>query len=121
MDDIVSSEYTSLYRDFPDRYEVRSSIDRAHEELRKETGRVLRADASYLLLINFAAMIIAPAERAGKVSVGEMRDSTASDIRIIVREAARISREEEISGHQVIAAVNNVWGRLKTMTYNIWD
>jgi hypothetical protein len=147
VDADVRHQYEILYIEFPDQYGLRYLIDQAAEELQRETdGRFrLREDGRYLLLINFTAMVIGPAERAGKVPAGELRESAGNDIRIILRLAAAtrsIVRSvpvstyaagafggaaaaeipaEEISGHQVVNALTSVWGDLKTMAYNVWD
>jgi hypothetical protein len=121
MDESVEREYERLYREFSDEYELRSSVDQVGEQAQANTGRRLRTDARYLLLINFSEMVIRPADRAQKVSSGELREATRDDILTVVRAAAERARAQEISGHDVINALTTVWGELKTMAYNVWD
>lgn len=121
MDDIVKNEYEKLYKDSRDPYELKPWIDQLASELKGQTGRTLRPDAGYLLLLNFSAVVIQPAELAQRVPVVAFRQDVRNDIRLVVQEAARISNEMEISGHQVINALPSVWAKMKTMAYNVWD
>jgi hypothetical protein len=124
MDGIVEREYETLYRRFPDEYELRYWLDQEAEELLRSTSLRLRADARYLLLINFSEMVLRPAEQAGRVSRGEFRDVARDDIRTLIGVAADLARRldlKEISGHQVLNAIPTIWRGLKTMAYNVWD
>jgi hypothetical protein len=124
MDDVVELEYDVLYREFSDQYELRYWLDQYAEELQGATGLRVRTDARYLLLINFAEMVIRPADRAKKVPPREFREVVRDDMRTVLGAAAEQARRvdaREISGHQIINALPNVWGRLKTMAYNVWD
>jgi hypothetical protein len=121
LDEAVEREYQTLYGAFPDRFDLKSLIDKESKDSERDKDRKLRIDACYLLLINFTEMIIRPAESAGKVPLGTLREATANDIRIIVQEAAKRAETEEISGHQVIDVLANSWRNLKTTAFNIWD
>ena len=124
MDQVVEREYELLYNAFPDQYGLKKWLSEAANEVMAETGQRLRADASYLLLVNFSELVIRPADQAKRVPAGEFREVVRGDIITVVREAASRSHAREtreISGHQVINALTGVWGKLKTMAYNVWD
>jgi len=117
MDEAVARVYDALYKNYNDPYQLRSILERVQEE----THRQLRADARYLLLLNFSAMVIRPAETSGKATAEQMKQATIDDIRTIVGIASRDVREGEISGHEIIKALTSIWTKLKTMAYHVWD
>ena len=117
MDEAVAKYYETRYEGFTDPYGLRSILRTVQEQ----THRQLRADARYLLLLNFTAMVIRPAEASGKATVEEMKKATTEDISTIVGQAFTYRKEGEISGHDIIKALTSVWGKLKTMAYHIWD
>jgi hypothetical protein len=121
LDEAVEREYQILYGTFPDRFDLKPLIDKESRDSERDKDRKLRIDACYLLLINFTEMIIRPAESAGKVPLGALREATANDIRVLIQEAARKTETEEISGHQVIDVLAKSWPNLKTTAFNIWD
>ena len=124
MDEIVEREYENLYHSFRDQYDLRNWVDEADKDLQAQRGQRLRADARYLLLINFAEMVVRPADQAKRVPPGEFREVVHNDILSVVRAAAdraKAADTREISGHEIIDALSGVWGKLKTMAYNVWD
>ncbi len=121
LDEAVEHEYQELYGTFPDRFDLRTLIDKESNESEKDKDHKLRIDARYLLLINFTEMIIRPAGSAGKVPIETLRQAAAEDIRVLVREAAGRTETEEVSGHQVIDVLANSWHSLKTTAFDIWD
>lgn len=124
MDEIVEREYEDLYYSFRDQYDLRNWLDEADKDLQAKRGQRLRADARYLLLINFTEMVIRPADQAKRVPPSEFREVVHNDLLSVVRAAsdrAKAADTREISGHEVINALSGVWGNLKTMAYNVWD
>jgi hypothetical protein len=121
MDEVIERQYEVLYLEFRDRYELKHWIDQATQQVTASTGRRLRADARFLLLLNFTEMVIRPADLAETVRPGEFREAARDDIRTIVGAATERAEAEEISGHALINALTSVWGRLRTVAYNVWD
>jgi hypothetical protein len=121
MDEVIERQYEFLYREFRDQYELKYWIDEVAQQVTASTGRRLRADARYLLLLNFTEMVIRPADLAERVRPGEFREAARDDIRTIVGAAAERAEVEEVSGHALINALTSVWGRLRTVAYNVWD
>jgi hypothetical protein len=113
---------------------VRKAIDDAETRLLESTGRRIRADAKYFLLLNVMNMIVVPVQmRRGGTS--EPLDSyIRSDVGLIVGEASRLQDERErssgsplpmevsseLSGHSVLEAVAANWKNLRLSEFQIW-
>jgi len=88
----------------------------------------LRADAKYFLLINFHHMIIAPLleqqqpseSDKSKVEITSIENSFKSDIDAIITTANDEILSNEISGHQIMRAIDKLWNNLKTTKFEIW-
>jgi hypothetical protein len=83
--------------------------------------RRLRPDARHLLLINLHQMITLPLEYPfGYPDEAPLDRELARDIHIILEEARAESRDEEISGHDIINSLSRVWDKLSTTSRNVW-
>lgn len=121
MDELIEEQYEFLYRKCRDPYRLKHWIDEIAARVAAPMGPRLRADARYLLLVNFTELVIRPAVSAERVRRRDFQQAARDDIRTIVGAATQRAEGEEISGHALINALASVWGSLRTVAYNVWD
>lgn len=87
----------------------------------------LRPDAKLFLLTNLTNLVIAPIARAGgKRRTDAAMKAIASDIKLIISEAARrrasksAGNNSEITSGDIIAATAKLWDKLKINEFKFW-
>jgi len=119
-------EYFRVPRVYPERFAIRNlrTVDEAINEALIELGltRRLRPDARLFLFVNLHQMIALPLAyaQAVQLEVRPVDSMIRDDVRTVLEAAATESKEDEISGHAVLTALNNVWGKLRTVELNVW-
>lgn len=97
---------------------LRKIIDKANSQFAKNR---LRSDAKLFLLLNFGEMVAGPLAKANVPQTTITRD-IEKDIQTVVKLAADIvPASDQISSHQVVSAVNVMWGKMKSLAHKIWD
>lgn len=89
----------------------------------------LRIDAKFFLLVNFHLMVIRPLmiannrywdpSRAERM-IGEMIYPDVEKILARAYELARESDKNEVSGHLVMQAIDEMWSDLEVSSFRIW-
>jgi hypothetical protein len=121
MDELIERQYEYLYLKFRDPYRLKYWIDDIAAKVAAPMGPRLRADARYLLLVNFTELVMRPAVSTGRVRRRDFQRAARDDIHTLVGVAAHHAEGEEISGHALINALTSVWDSLRTVAYNVWD
>lgn len=92
----------------------------------------LRPDAKYFLQVNFVHLVILPiliekenvkneSNENNEIDFHEkLISNIKSDIRSIISESKQSEKEKTISGHSIMNAINNIWGKLETTKMEIW-
>lgn len=81
----------------------------------------VREDARLLLYLNFDIVIFRPLNIITETT--SLLQYIYNDVKIILQEADSLATENksyEISGHQLMLAVSNKWGLLKTLSGDSW-
>lgn len=117
----------------------------AINEAEATQSATLRSDAKYFLLLNLLEMVLFPISivrekrfsepGSSVISEEQMRSDLAHDVREIINEAVNKKNREvaelpwserdkpehrEISGHNVIDAIGNIWNEMKFNDYLYW-
>jgi len=98
-------------------------VDEAVEEAIGELQltRRLRPDARHFLVVNLHQMVTLPLEYPfGPPDAAPIDRDLVGDLRTILEEARTESRDEEISGHDVINSLSKVWNKLSSTARNVW-
>jgi len=105
---------------------IRGSIERSD---RKQD---LRSDAKYFLLVNFHQLVVLPVVehnfypiRDKEINSINLEEAIISDIDLIINESINSKKEndnqeEQVSGHQIMNTINEIWRNLKTTRIDIW-
>ena len=123
MDQTIRQIYSKLYDTYPtspgDVIWVRRAIDDTTSAFAKERKVLLREDAKYFILINFAEMIVSPMRQ--RVEHDRLMHDLKHDTRLLL-ETATLDRKnkEEISGHDIVNALSKNWGELDVMKLDVW-
>jgi len=139
MDEVYRDIYADLYnydygklhlrweileegRWYPYRDNLRLSIESSESTLMEKQNIKLRADAKYLLLVNFWQMIVIPIQMARKSEIKNIQDIVSNDISVLLEEASRNCKSgDEISGHAIINALSRSWKNLKVSNAKLWE
>ena len=115
-----------LYRDIE--YQLirstRRSIDRA------EYSELLRPDGKYFLLVNFHQLIIVPLLEGDDMGIRDLppigpglQNDIDFDLASIIRAAQddrRRGNDGQISGHEIMRAIDGIWLQLRTTKFETW-
>lgn len=100
---------------------IRKSIDNA------DKNNSLRPDAKYFLLVNFLHLIVRPLlknkpfeDYRNKLQFVSLERDIQDDIKKIILNAFELKNEKEISGHQIMKIVDNLWSSLQTTSQKTW-
>jgi len=97
---------------------IKGAID-GYAETRDGFG--IRPDAKYFLIVNFVQVILVPIIAArDSMSTDQLLEDAAADIKVVLDEAAKGSDEREMSSHDIIQSINNVWYQLKLTDALLW-
>ena len=100
---------------------LRKVIDDADAALPLKGLPRLRSDAKYLLLANFAEMILRPVLQAQKAPANLM-SQMEGDIRLLIDDAATHAKgAPSVSAHSIIDALARSWKQLSVMSLKIWE
>lgn len=90
----------------------------------------IRPDAKYFLMLNFVEVILLPIMAArASINRNELLEHADNDIKLILWDAARLSREapsiteeqdEGVTSHNIIQSINNQWNQLKLPNSVLW-
>ncbi|WP_445908871.1 hypothetical protein [Yeosuana sp.] len=85
----------------------------------------LRPDAKMFLVTNFNQMIIKPllvARTENKIDLNQksISEMIQSDLKTILRFTYEIKKEKQASGHDVMKAIDQLWGKLESTKLEIW-
>lgn len=85
----------------------------------------LRPDAKMFLITNFNQMIIKPLLIASTEKIIDLNQKTISemiqsDLKTILRFTTEIKKERQASGHDVMRAIDQLWGELASTKLEIW-
>ncbi|RZA01240.1 MAG: hypothetical protein EOP47_11400 [Sphingobacteriaceae bacterium] len=123
--DYVYDERRMIYPYFRYEYDLIRTIMRAIDQNSK--GLInFRPDAAYFLLVNFHQMIVRPLleVRTYTKFIGnesELNQLINDDIKTIIQTAVnKATPDNEITGHAVMEAINNLWRQLRTTKLEIW-
>ncbi|MDB4926595.1 hypothetical protein [Mucilaginibacter sp.] len=96
----------------------------------QSNDRRVRPDAKYFLLVNFHNMIVRPLleyrpfrnpERIYGDDPLELQVAIENDIKTIIdRTNEEADKDEEISGHAMMKAIDTLWPQLRTTKFEIW-
>lgn len=100
---------------------IRKSINESKPE------KPLRPDAKYFLIVNFYFLIVKPINKNKPKAIEliedffyTLEDDIKSDIATIISVACQETKDEEISGHQIMRTIDKLWKELKTSRLEIW-
>lgn len=90
-----------------------------------DNGFFLRADAKIFLVTNFNQMIIKPliiarTEKQIDLNREELSHIITKDINTILRYTYDHRKENKASGHEIMRAIDNLWGELESSKFEIW-
>lgn len=83
----------------------------------------LRPDARFFLLVNFHLMVVLPlyANPNRPIALPKLKEILDSDVSTILNETSKnLSNDREISGHEVLNTVSNIWKSLKATELQVW-
>ncbi|WP_053990088.1 hypothetical protein [Mangrovimonas sp. TPBH4] len=110
----------SFYTDYDFIKTIRRSIDRA------DTENNLRPDAKYFLMVNFHHLIVRPLMESrleiyfpNHKEFLDLEYSIQTDIGTIISESIK-DNKEDVSGHQIMKTIDNLWRELRTTRLEIW-
>lgn len=123
MDQTIRQIYTKLYDSYPtspgDVDWVRGTISDVTFAFTGEKKVLLREDAKYFILVNFAEMIARPLRE--KVAPDRLAYDLKHDLKLLLDSASFIRKEkEEISGHDIVNALAKNWAELEVMKLDLW-
>lgn len=84
-----------------------------------------RPDAKYFLITNFNNMIIKPIlylvlENDKEISEELLREYVIEDIKTIMHKCLEIKKEDFVSGHDILKAIDLLWPILSSTKLDIW-
>lgn len=90
-----------------------------------EENYPLRPDAKMFLISNFNQMIVKPIiylkqENNIDITTGDLLRTIAKDLNTILKYSLKIKKEEKISGHEMMKAIDNLWPTLESTKYELW-
>ena len=106
---------------------IHTAIDVVGKRVGDETGRTIRSDAKFLLLLNFAEMVARPIAMSHRLPIGQIQRVILDDIALLIQDstthdrAAQRIRGEEITGHDIIDSLSRNWKKLKVSNFKIWE
>ena len=85
----------------------------------------LRPDAKMFLVTNFNQMIIKPIiiaknENSLNLKQYSISEIIEKDVKTILRHTFEIKRDKEASGHDIMRAIDQLWGKLESTKLEIW-
>ena len=85
----------------------------------------LRPDAKMFLVTNFNQMIIKPllvARTENQIDLNQksISEMIQSDLKTILRFTYEIKKERQASRHDVMKAIDQLWGKLESTKLEIW-
>lgn len=100
---------------------IKKSIDNA------DKNNSLRPDAKYFLLVNFLHLIVRPLienrsfeDYRNELQFVSLEEDIQADIKKIILNAFELKNKKEISGHQIMKSVDNLWSSLQTTSEKTW-
>lgn len=90
-----------------------------------DNGFLLRPDAKMFLVTNFNQMIIKPlivakAEKKIELTQKSISEIIKNDLVTIMKFTYEIKKEKKASGHDVMKAIDQLWGKLESTKLEIW-
>lgn len=90
-----------------------------------DNGFLLRPDAKMFLVSNFNQMIIKPmivakAEKHIELNQKSIAEIIKNDLVTIMKFTYEIKKEKQASGHDVMKAIDQLWGKLESTKLEIW-
>lgn len=85
----------------------------------------LRVDAKLFLLTNFNQMIVKPLvhlqdENMIDLSANDLLNTIAQDLNRILYYSLELKKEEKVSGHEIMTAIDKLWQTLESTKYELW-
>lgn len=102
-------------------------IERANEAARELGYDGLRPDAELALYLGFRELVARPVAVVRGERSSELAEIVASDMELVVRQAAEESRGRsdvrgpQLSAHAVINALGRSWDGLRSAYWDLWD
>jgi hypothetical protein len=123
--EFIFEGYLKPERKTPDEYYILRIIRKTINEI--ATEKHLRSDAKYFLIVNFHFLVVKPLckqKPRGRYLLEELYPSLEEDIKndiiLIIKSADEESKDQEISGHQIMQSIDKLWKKLKTTSFEIW-
>lgn len=90
-----------------------------------DNGFFLRPDAKMFLVTNFNQMIIKPliiarAEKQIDLNREQLSNIIKNDLLTILRYTFDTRKETKASGHDVMRAIDKLWGNLESTKFEVW-
>jgi hypothetical protein len=125
MDAAYGEIYERLFNDayreaeFPG-IRVKTVIEHVDASLSASHGVHLRSDAKYMLLVNFADIVVRPIllhDAESAYTVDDMKD----DVHLLATKAVNLRASDgDVSAHQMIDALSKNWNELKLTKVQLW-
>lgn len=90
-----------------------------------DNGLKLRPDAKLFLVTNFNQMVVKPLliareEKQLNISRESLANNIKNDLLAIIKYSVGIKKESQVSGHEVMRAIDELWGNLESTKFEIW-
>lgn len=85
----------------------------------------LRSDAKLFLLTNFNQMIVKPLvhlqdENSIDITSSDLLNTISRDLNQILNYSLELKKEDKISGHEIMTAIDKLWLTLESTKYELW-
>jgi hypothetical protein len=112
--------YQTLPRERPYQETEDDVVRQVIDEVERDGHYSIRPDAKYFLFVNLMQMVMIPLQLRERRNLDDVRSLLRPDVGLVVRDAARRTRGEEISGHIMLESVAANWKNLKLSDLRIW-
>lgn len=101
-------------------FTARDGIETVRGIVQEEGGPPLRPDAEFLIYFAFSELVVRPVATVRPDARDELVEDITQDIALITK-VAQSQAGEEVSAHDVINAVGQIWGELRSSRWEVWD